>query len=134
MCIIKLPESLQNMQESETEQVEIAKGIICSFTCYVRGHILFLSLHIKKKQRKNIILLIFNGLTLSFPPFSFLPSFWFINSFIPTIHSFIHSCIDSFIDLLIHSSIHLCIYSVIQSFSLFLLTKVTQGLRLIVSS
>lgn len=66
MCIIKLPESLQNMQESETEQVEIAKGIICSFTCYVRGHILFLSLHIKKKQRKNICSVYLGYFTFTF--------------------------------------------------------------------
>ena len=37
----ELSESLQNMQDSETEQVEIVKGLICSFICYARGHILF---------------------------------------------------------------------------------------------
>ena len=52
----ELSESLQNRQDSETEQVEIAKGLICSFICYAREHILFqfLSPHIKKKQSKKI--------------------------------------------------------------------------------
>ena len=52
----ELSESLQTMQDSETEQVEIAKGLICSFILcgYARGHILFLSPHIKKKQRSKV--------------------------------------------------------------------------------